>query len=101
MIRIAINEAILNEYIDVLKRFQVSDQLIEELTCILFSKGRVTITRDECPVNVIKDDPSDNKFLSCADAAGAKYILSGYKHLLKLGSYKDVSIVTPKQFVNL
>ena len=43
-------------------------------------------------------DPDDDKFISCAVDAGAKYIVSGDKDLLVLGKYKDIEIVTAKEF---
>ena len=50
-------------------------------------------------VHVIKDDPDDDKFLACAFAARTEYIVSGDQHLLSLGSYKSISIVTVKEFL--
>ncbi|HBV58366.1 MAG TPA: putative toxin-antitoxin system toxin component, PIN family [Candidatus Magasanikbacteria bacterium] len=51
--------------------------------------------------NMIKDDPSDNKFLSCALASRAKYIISGDAHILKLKSFVNISIVTPAVFLSI
>ncbi|MBI4309770.1 MAG: putative toxin-antitoxin system toxin component, PIN family [Candidatus Omnitrophica bacterium] len=50
-------------------------------------------------VHIIKDDPEDNKFLACALAAKAEYIVSGDQHLLSLGRYESISIVTVKDFL--
>jgi uncharacterized protein len=50
-------------------------------------------------VAVIADDPDDDKFLSCAIAANASAIISGDPHLLDLGSYRDIPIMTPVQFL--
>lgn len=49
---------------------------------------------------VIKDDPDDNRVLECAVAAKADYIVSGDRHLLKLGSYRDIPIMTVRQFMD-
>jgi putative PIN family toxin of toxin-antitoxin system len=49
-------------------------------------------------VAVITDDPDDDKFLSCAVAANASAIISGDPHLLLLGSYREIPIMTPAQF---
>lgn len=49
--------------------------------------------------DIIKSDPSDNKFLACAIAAQAKYIISGDKHLLNLKNFAGIPIVTPRQFL--
>lgn len=50
-------------------------------------------------IAVITDDPDDNKFLACAVAARAAFIISGDPHLLNLGSFRGISVVTPGQFL--
>jgi len=44
-------------------------------------------------------DKDDNKFINCALSAKAD-IISGDSHLLKLGSYKGVKILSAKQFLD-
>jgi uncharacterized protein len=48
---------------------------------------------------LIPTDPSDDMFLRCAVAAGAKYIISGDRHLLQLKSYKRIKILSPAEFL--
>ena len=50
-------------------------------------------------INAIPDDPSDNKFIECAVAGKADFIISGDKHLLNLKSFQNIPILTPKQFL--
>jgi hypothetical protein len=50
-------------------------------------------------IAIIRDDPADNKVLECAIAAGAKFIITGDKHLLKLKKFKGISIITAKEFL--
>lgn len=50
---------------------------------------------------VVPDDESDNRYLECAEAGGAQYIVTGDKHLLELGSYQGILIITPAAFVAL
>ena len=52
-------------------------------------------------VEIIKEDPSDNIFLSLALAGGASYIVSGDSHLLNIKRYKDIEIITAKQFTEI
>ncbi len=47
-------------------------------------------------VEIIKEDPADNKVLECALAAGADFIVSGDNHLLKLRAFKGIPIITTK-----
>ncbi len=51
-------------------------------------------------VGVIENDPTDNRILECALAARAQLIVTGdKKHLLPLGSFRGVSIVTLENFI--
>ncbi|MEW6609541.1 MAG: putative toxin-antitoxin system toxin component, PIN family [bacterium] len=52
-------------------------------------------------IEVIKGDPDDNKFLECARAGKAKYIVSGDIHLLNLKVYKGIKIVKPSEFLEI
>ena len=45
------------------------------------------------------EDPHDDKIFAVAIESGAKIIVSGDKHLLKVSNYEDVSVLTPRQFV--
>jgi len=49
---------------------------------------------------LISPDPSDDMFLRAAVAAGAKYIISGDRHLLQLKSYKRIPILSPAEFLS-
>ena len=44
-------------------------------------------------------DPADDKFLSCAVAATADYIVSGDKDLLVLGNFRNIPIITAAAFL--
>lgn len=50
-------------------------------------------------VSIIKEDPPDNQFLSCALAAGTLFVVSGDRHLLGLKEFRNIPIITPKQFL--
>ena len=43
-------------------------------------------------------DPADDVFLACALEGRAETLVSGDRHLLEIGSYHGVLIVTPRQF---
>jgi putative PIN family toxin of toxin-antitoxin system len=49
-------------------------------------------------LHVINEDAQDNKILECALAAGVEIIVSGDKHLLKLGKFRKTKILTPREF---
>ena len=51
-------------------------------------------------LKVISDDP-DNRILECALKAGAKFLVTGDKHLLKLKTYKDLEIIKLAYFLSI
>jgi putative PIN family toxin of toxin-antitoxin system len=57
----------------------------------------VSTTASVC---IVKDDPDDERVLECAIAGRADYVVSGDQHLLKLGSYDRIPIVTVRQFMD-
>ena len=44
------------------------------------------------------EDPDDDMFIACALASGVKIIISGDKLLLKVSGYKNIEVLTPRQF---
>jgi hypothetical protein len=50
-------------------------------------------------VQAVREDPSDDKFLEAAIAGKASCIVSPANHLLKLGRYRDIPILTPDDFL--
>ncbi len=55
--------------------------------------------RPHIKLNVVDDDPKDDKFIECAVCSGADCIISGDRHLLGLGEFENVRIVSPREFI--
>ena len=51
-------------------------------------------------LDIVKEDPDDNKFLECAVEAKAKYIISGNRHLLNLKTFRGIGILTANDFLS-
>ncbi len=67
----------------------------------LFAEGYNSIYTSDTPsLNVVKDDPDDNKFLECAVALDSKVIISGDKHLKKIKKYINIDIMSPGDFLS-
>jgi putative PIN family toxin of toxin-antitoxin system len=47
------------------------------------------------------EDSDDDKFLECAIASGSKLIVSGDKHLLDVSGYEGISVLKPREFVDI
>ena len=51
-------------------------------------------------LEVIHNDPDDNRILECAVAGKANYIVSGDRHLLRLKEHAGIPILTTRQFLD-
>lgn len=49
---------------------------------------------------VVEQDESDNRFFECAVAGEAQIVVSGDRHLLNVGEYQGVQVLTPAAFVS-
>lgn len=52
-------------------------------------------------LHAVADDPEDDKFLETAQIAGVDYLVSGDHHLLNLGSYGSLRILTARAFLDI
>jgi len=50
-------------------------------------------------MRVVKGDKDDDKFIECACVSNADCIVSGDRHLLDLKSYKEVEILSARDFL--
>jgi putative PIN family toxin of toxin-antitoxin system len=97
-----LSKDILVEYLRVLSypKFALSPEdikgLIEEIVLPFSETVKV---RDRTPV--IHQDPADDKFIFLALDGRADFIISGDRHLLSLGKYKSIKILTAREFLEL
>ena len=52
-------------------------------------------------LEVVRDDPNDNKVLECAKAGKVDFVVTNDNHLLKLKEFEGIRIVTPQEFLEL
>ena len=91
--------ALLAELDETLRRkFKVTLQDVAEIRARVESVAAMAEPR--AVLSVISDDPDDNRVLECAVAGQADTIVSGDRHLLKLGAYAGIPIVTVRQFLS-
>lgn len=99
-INLTVSNAILDEMEDVLQR---KFQWTAEETADARERIR-RIARTVHPavqIDVIKEDPPDNRILECAVAAGADFIVTGDKDLLRLGRYDSIHMVTASELLEV
>jgi uncharacterized protein len=94
----------------------VSDAIVEETLRVLRDKfglnsGRLAQAEKyiiDCTervkpakaLNVVKEDPDDNRVLECAQAAGCEAIVTGDLDLLRLQEYEGIRIMTVREFLD-
>ncbi len=95
-----LSKEILEEYLRVLAypKFELTEK---EIHFLIYSEilpwfQTVEVKRSE---KVVKEDPTDDKFIACAKAGQAEAIVSGDRHLLDLGSFESIQILTPSQLL--
>lgn len=100
-LKLCLSGVIVDEYIKVLGRLGLQDT--EELRDLLniFAQGYNLIFSCNVPaIDIISLDPDDNKFIECAVALKAGFIISGDKHLKTIRNYMGIKILTPKEFLD-
>jgi uncharacterized protein len=95
-----VSEAIVHEYLDVIRRpkLKIPPRDIAAITDFLFKNAEFVTPLEE--VDVIKADPSDNKFFEAALQGNAEYIVSGDEHLLEQRFFRDIPIITAREFID-
>ena len=90
---------------------EILDELVEKLQDkLLFSAEQITDTVADLlgflrlvtipnTLRVIADDADDDKIIECAVVGGARYIVTGDRHLLMQASYAGVDIIRAADFL--
>jgi len=87
---------ILSEYQEVLKRdFDFSDEEIKEILEKVLAFA--TLVSPTLRINIVKDDPDDDKIIECALESNSRYIITYDKHLLNIREYQGIRIIRPEE----
>jgi putative PIN family toxin of toxin-antitoxin system len=114
----AIKKLIENLWLDEEVQLVTSPELIEELEGVLARDYIQALIRPEegqtlldtirlkgefsPPLGTIPSytrDPKDDKFIACALAGNAEYVITVDKDILALGTLSDIRMVPPREFV--
>lgn len=93
--------ALLREAEEVLLRPKFGLRAQQALRIVALFRETFEVVMPSVPVRVVRADPADNMVLEAAQAAGAGFILSGDKHLLGLGEWKGIRILSPAAFLEM
>ncbi len=92
----------LKELERVLQRPKFNFISVEKRQELLGDLRRISIkVTPEKNIGVIQEDPEDNKFLDCALAGKADYIVSGDWHLLTLKEHEGIKMVTASELLEV
>lgn len=94
-IHLAISASILEEIEEVLsgKKFKFPETAAREIVSEISSLAEIFEPVEK--ISRIKEDPDDDRILECALAASAAAIVSGDSHLLALGIFRGIPILSP------
>jgi predicted nucleic acid-binding protein len=48
----------------------------------------------------VEEDPDDDKFIECAVALKAKFVITGDSAVKKIQDYMNIKMVSPKEFLS-
>ena len=97
--RLYVSQPILQEYRLVLARTELRIRKGLRRQVLQLTRNRSHIVRPKQRLDVAPD-PEDNKFLECADAARADYIITGNRrHFPRF--WKPTKVVSAREFVEL
>lgn len=99
---LCVSNEILEEYAEILQRLAgkvTADYVLDAIT----KSDYVELITPYYRFGLIKADPDDNKFVDCAIAANARYIVSNDKHydVLRDIRFPHLEVIALKEFIEL
>jgi putative PIN family toxin of toxin-antitoxin system len=93
--------ALLDELRKVLmhERFGLDEKTVDDNVKYILTLSKIITPKRR--LDVIREDPADNRVLECALDGKARYIVSGDKHLLRLKESRGIKIVHAREFLEL
>jgi len=97
--KLIVTDSIAREYLDVINRpkFKIPQTEIIAVSDYLLQLGEFVTPTEK--IHIIVADPTDDKFLEAALAGKVNFIVSGDTHLLELKSFREIPIITAKEFI--
>ncbi len=98
---LVVSKEIVDEYLDVLRRprFKIKQAEVDDFAALLLDQADFVIPLET--LTVVQNDPDDDKFLEAAIEGKANLIVSGDRHLFEIKLFREIPIVTPREFINM
>jgi len=87
------------DYPRIRRKYPLTDELVERLITLLEQDALVVSGKVDTE-GAVPDDPDDDMVLACAVDGMADLIVSGDRHLLDLGEYRGIPIITAREFLD-
>jgi putative PIN family toxin of toxin-antitoxin system len=99
---LCISNEILDEYIEIISQ-KMTPEIAENVADLLLKSKNVELINPEFRWGLITADPDDNKFVDCAFAAGATYIVSDDSHfnVLRDITFPRLLVLRLKEFLEM
>lgn len=100
--QLCVSNEILEEYQEIIEE-QTTARIAENVILLILNRRNVTFIDPHFRLALIVEDPDDNKFVDCAFAANAEYLVSDDKHfkILQTTPFPQLNIVRMKEFLNI
>ena len=97
---LCVSNEILDEYQEILEQ-QISSTVAENVVLLILNQENVQLVDPYFRMGIITADPDDNKFVDCAFAAGADYLVSEDSHfaVLRNTPFPQLNLVTLDEFM--
>lgn len=97
---LCISNEIVEEYVEVISR-NISARLAETIAYTILNRNNTQKYDPHFRFNLIQSDPDDNKFVDCAIASSAKYIVTEDHHfdILKSIEFPHVDVIGIDEFI--
>lgn len=99
---LCVSNEILEEYQEIIEQ-QTTARIAENVILFLLNKRNVKFVDPHFRMGLITEDPDDNKFVDCAFASNADYLVSDDKHfqVLKKIPFPSINLVKMTEFLSI
>lgn len=100
--QLCISNEILEEYQEIIEQ-QTTARIAENVTLLILNRKNVSFVEPHFRLGLITEDPDDNKFVDCAFAANADYLVSDDKHfnIIRCIPFPLLNLVRMAEFLKM
>lgn len=99
-IELVVSDEIIDEYVRVTERLSARFPRVDAGPALRLLAAFATLVSATPLPEPVCADRDDDKFLACAVAARARYVVSGDRALLATSPYRNVNVIRPRDFMD-